>query len=485
MPARAITFTQISFPNTGIILGTTPIYLDFSESIGGNQLAIGSQVHYWMELHRNALLRQQIADAKLRVLRFFIRWEASTAGYPGEYGPCQRWDETTETGTWDWSLFDSTVTAVYEGGAIPLICLNIGSGATFKAPTGMWTDPDIGVPSPESFSAYCSTVAEHCERNGWNSIIWEIFNEAFVKWNFWPFDSIYTDQNRDKWERLTAVFNAGSQAIHEVFPNAKVGETSTQYKGWSEWIAENGIGQDFVGHHMYACGNAPEEWASDQALFDRAINGQGVNSGHPELRWVYEDVFNIFAQNGKYPDYCITETALNHDWNPQDYRKFSELGAAWYATELMDYAKRGIGLSIFYNVASNEDAGGPVGFGMVELWGDHTPRYPYFVNQLIGNSLDVGDALVHSSSSNPDILTLAWKHGNEGRILIVQRAQVSNTLAVDFNGAYEEGGVSIQTIDSALEGIQTRNEADGSNLTIALNGYSVCLVTFPLKLTLV
>lgn len=476
VPVSALLSSKTVLRSSGTIKQTIPVFFDYAQSVGRNRLVLGSQVHYWHELHRNSPLRQQIADANLRVIRVFIFDYAATGGYSW-YNPCASWNEATTSGTWDWSLFDSYMTAIYETGAVPLICLNIGDN---RVPTGMETDSDTGLPSPESFAAYATSVAQHMKTNGWNNAIWEVFNEIHKKWNFWPLDSIYTAENRAKWDKIVTVYNSVSEAISNVFPDAKIGETSTQYKGWCEWLAEKGVRNDFIGHHKYDSGNAPEEQASDQELFSLAVNGQGVHSGHPEIRWLPEQALSIFAQHGKHPDFYITETGLNHDWDPQDVRKFTPLGAAWYATELVDFAERGISLSIFYDMASNMGSDYPKGFGLVEVWGQHATRYPYYTTMLFGTHLLPGDELLRCSTISSSISCLAWHRGSEYRVALIHKEPDNVVVSLNFEGL--SATVQIDSLeysgDPYIGALTSRSLGICENKAIVeMKGYSVVLVS--------
>jgi hypothetical protein len=473
---NAVMTTETTIYSSGTISIPNVIQITFkySEGIGTNKLVVGSQIHYWMETHKNSILRQQISASGSKIIRFFINYYAGTEGF-GNYDPCRNWDAATKTGTWDWSLFDYTMNAIYDSGARPMICFNFKGSIR---PSGMPVDPDVGLPPAEHYAEYARAVAEHVKEKGWSSALWEAFNEVHTQWTYYPSSDIYTPENQAKWNKIVSIFNNVSESIHGVIPSAKVGETSTMYKGWCETIAEKGLGVAFIGHHKYDSGNAPEEYADDQELFRRATNAKGYDL--PDILWTPEDALDFFAQHGKNPEFYYTETGLNHDWSPQDIRKFTPLGAVWYATELIDFAKGGISLSLFYEMASNMGSSYPQGFGMVELWGSHSTWYPYYTTILFANNLFPGDGLKRCFTSSPSISCLAWSHGSEYKILLVHKTPENETVSVNFEELSAEVSVKrleyigdpyIGALDSQFLGIYN------NSFMITMNGYGVILVS--------
>ena len=119
------------------------------------------------------------------------------------------------------------------------------------------------------------------------------------------------------------------------------------------------------------------------------------------------------------------------------------------------------------------------GFGMIDV-NTYDTWYPYLVHHLLGNSLDVGDVIFESSSSQFDVVsTLAWEHDGQRKVLLI--GKTDTVVSANLDLPISPGStVTVHRIEG--EGrIGTTQEATvayAAPLAITLNGYSVTLLSF-------
>lgn len=437
-------------------------------SVGRNNLVLGSHVHWWMELWDNPTLQQQVRGAKLKVLRFFVRWE--------DHGPCVSWDEATKTGTWDWTEFDAMIQAIYDCGAEPLININL-IDPTIRSgmlPPGMAINPVSHFPNADSYGAYCKAIAEHCRAKGYNIRYWELFNECHITWKYYPLADIYTPQNEAIWREIALAYNQAAAEIKRALPGSMIGDTSTSRKGWCEYLAENAVLVDHIGHHKYDSGTETWEYAADpQPLFELAVGGKGYEAlMHPDILFTPEEAQDVFQQIRRVrPAFFVTETNLGLGWGADfDHRMHEAVGAVWLAEETRDFILRGLGISLWYELASPGDSA----FGLVELWGDYTEYYPYFVSMLFGQHLARNDTLLETVSSDETrVSALAWNHGGRTKLLIINKTPEQTTAIIEGL----TGEALVYRIDSSAMVIQEETVTMPS--TITMDGYTVILLATP------
>ena len=107
------------------------------------------------------------------------------------FEPCTQWYESTKTGTWDWTELDKQVKAIFAIGAEPIIVLGFYSWTTktLQVPDGMaFISKTGGLPSPDSWAAYCKAYVSHFKQLNLPVRYYEIFNEPFNYWKVdgWP-----------------------------------------------------------------------------------------------------------------------------------------------------------------------------------------------------------------------------------------------------------------------------------------------------------
>jgi hypothetical protein len=114
---------------------------------------------------------------------------------------------------------------------------------------------------------------------------------------------------------------------------------------------------------------------------------------------------------------------------------------------------------------------GGIGFGLIDFNNDK-PRYPYYVSQMIGNNLAVGDRLVESNCSSDDLRALAWIHNGLLSILLI--CKIDQPRTVHLQGV--AGQLDYSKIDNSISwktpSVQTGSITDA----LILNGYAVALL---------
>ena len=105
---------------------------------------------------------------------------------------------------------------------------------------------------------------------------------------------------------------------------------------------------------------------------------------------------------------------------------------------------------------------------------NNNPWYPYFVNELVGANLDVGDNIVQSTCSSNELRSLSWMHNGSLKILIISRS--TQTYDIMLNGVSGQASISLidNTISWETPSVQTGTISLPNQIHI--NGYSVMLI---------
>jgi len=102
------------------------------------------------------------------------------------------------------------------------------------------------------------------------------------------------------------------------------------------------------------------------------------------------------------------------------------------------------------------------------------PWYPYYVQQMLGNNLNVGDSIIASTSSSDDVRSLAWIHNGETKVFLICKA--NQPKSIHFEGL--EGELDITKIDNIVswEDPRVQKGQIHSNSYFTLDGYTVALI---------
>ena len=465
--------SQVSEDSYGISASGTIIYwprvditINVDKIIGVNNLSLGFQLDFeWKRWRNSTVLRQLASEAGFKLIRIFD-WRSQNDASPD---PCLYWNETTKTGVFDWTDVDLLVTRVFEVGAEPLITLGGYDMQPKYLPNGMATNPVTGLPYPESWAAYCQAWVKHFKEIELPVRFYEIVNEP---WEYFGW------VNYTRLGFFMELFNAAADAMRSENPNILIGLNGANRKYVLDyWLAHGGVDLDFISFHKYDAGTIGQY--DDEVMFSRAETYQIVTSssyyGVQDVRKVY------FNARGKRVLVINSESNFNSAWETGTDPKIQQMvGAVWLALVLRAEVLEGVDGTVYYTFSSsasweraNKQSGG-VGFGMVNE-DDNKPWYPYYVQKMIGNNMDVGDLIVESNSSSNDIRVLSWLNGGKLKILLICKAD--RPYMIYFNGI--SGKLNIMKIDNTISWENPSFQFDEIDPTkpITINGYTVALLS--------
>jgi hypothetical protein len=442
--------TSIKISSTGSInySSASSVSIDLSREIGDNVLSLGFQldgpdISPWSN---NEYLRTYSKDANFVFVRFFEH----------RYGkPCTYWDETTKTGTWDWSKIDTVVKQIFDIKAEPLIVLGFYSWTLFKissAPNGMSTNSVTGLPDPDQWGAYCAAWVKHFKDVGLPVKYYEIINEPYHYFG-WP-------ATEPKLSYYMALYNSAATSMRNVNPTIKLGNDASTMKLVLNAFIQKGEPLDFISFHRYglqdltdpdskAITNAETLYMVDSSTF--YAPGQAVQ--------VY--------QNAKGVTLPLINSEGNISDEETDPRAHTILGGVYTALSIRTYILAKVSYCVYYHMAGKSNT-----MGMIDT-DTKKPYYAYFVNKMIGTSLSAGDKLYYSTSPSDNLRSLVWIHNGKTCILLILKADTSMTFTVKgVTGSYTYEKID-GSIDWQSAAMQT-GSYNGGNLS--LNGYTVLLL---------
>jgi hypothetical protein len=388
------------------------------------------------------------------------------------FEPCTKWNENTKTGTWDWTEADKQIKTIFAIGAEPIVVLGFYSWTVkaLQVPNGMTLHSDTGgLPSPDSWAAYCKAWVNHFKQLNLSVRYYEVFNEPS---NYWKVDGWPAPQ--PKLGYFTKLFNAAAIAMRSVDSNVKIGNDSSNMKAVLNYFIANGVKIDFYDYHNYASGTTSDLEAN---LFSAAETKYLTDTtnyyGTSKARDVYK------AATGVNLPVLITEGNLSYAYSSgTDPRIQKMAGAVFQALRIKTAVINNFVTDIYFNFATSANtekkmATHGYGFGMVNT-DTSKPWYPYYVEQLIGSNLSVGDKVYEVQSSISGITGLAWVHGSVKNVLLISKVTSQNTVTIK--------GVSSQLsyfkLDNAIS--YTTPSVQKGTLTpstsILFNGYTVMLL---------
>lgn len=441
-----------TIPSIGMISYSVRVNINFAKTDLRNSLAVATQDIRTRQIHPYVFQKEKAQACRFKLWRLLI-------GTWGSFGlnPCIAWDETAHMGTYDWTLLDDWIETVRAMGAEPLLCI----GGKDRLPPGMSVDPaaeegwSLYV---EDFAKYCADIVYHCNvEKGYGVKYWEVWNEP----SWVDADSIV---------EFTAIFNTVQAQMYGVDASILFGNDRCTTKHWADYYAEHITGLGFASFHKYDTGDPAE---SEAVIMERASDLKRTWMEEPPYQMEYylpAEAASLLAV----PFLICSET--NIDWASPDSKHNTMFQSAWYAEELRAFVLDGnIAYSVCYAFADHINY-----YGMVEDYPPYTLWHPYHVNYLIGNNLNVGDPICESSSDDfGKISTLAWKHGNEYKLLIIGKAPELVRVTVSLPVAVGSD-IKIQRIISITgytSALQEETFSYTEPLIISLDGYSVTLLT--------
>lgn len=445
------------------------ITVNASKVTGVSNLSLGFQLdwHRWKTFMDSPTQRQLAQDAGFKLVRVFD-FRPSAGGVP-RLMPCTYWNESTKTGTWNWAYIDSLVQRIFEMGAEPLFSLGWArENIQNYIPSGMVVNPGAGLPYPDSWAAYCKEWVKHFKQTGQSVRFYETMNEP---WMYFGWDD-YT-----KISNFMAMFNAAAEAMRAENPNVLLGFDGTNRKVVLDyWLANGGADLGFISFHKY------DAWTigqySDGVMLNRAETFQMETSssyyGVQDARQVY------YNARGKWIPVINSESNFNSAWETGTDPKVQHMvGSVWLALVLRMGILEGLNHNIYFEFSSskswdlvNRQSGG-WGLGMTNE-DDSQPWYPYYVHNMIGSNLAVGDNLVETKSSSNDVRSITWI--NDGKLIVLLVCKVNEKRVVALEGINEQ--FNVNWIDSTItyENPSLQTSIIDSTQPFIMSGYTVMLL---------
>jgi hypothetical protein len=445
------------FGATGTITVTSN-YLTSDVYSPGIQLT-GNDAWKW----QSSLTLQGLSkDMNTKFIRFFNNL----------YEPCTQWRESTKTGTWDWTELDKQVKAIFATGAEPIIVLGFYSwtSKSLQVPSGMTVYSTTGgLPSSSSWAAYCEEYVSHFKKLNLPVRYYEIFNEPC---NYWKVDGWPAPQ--PKLGYFTKLFNAAAIAMRSINSSVRIGNDSSNMQDVLDYFIENKVKIDFLSYHNYATGSTS---SLDSDLFNAAETKYLTDTesyySTSKARALYK------AATGVYLPVLITEGNLNYAYSSgTDPRIQKMAGAVYQALRIKTAIINNFVTDIYFGFASSayqekKLATHGYGFGMVNT-DTSKPWYPYYVVQLIGSNISVGDKIYEVESTLSGITGLSWIHGNVKNVLIISKISSANTITIKGISSQMTYQKVDNTISYNTPSIQKGTINPYSSIT--LNGYTVMLL---------
>jgi hypothetical protein len=447
-------------------LSQASVTVNSGNVVGTNKLSLGFQLSSEWKTWSDSSARRELAqNVGFKLVRVFD-YTASTP----RLMPCAGWNEAAKTGTWDWTNVDSIVQRLTEVGAEPLFCLGCpASPVTNYIPHGMAVNPSTSLPYPDSWAAYCREWVKHFKNTGKTARYYETMNEP---WAYFGWDDYVKIAN------FMAVFNAAATAMRAENPSVMISFDGTNRKPVLDyWLSNGGADLDYISFHKYDAGTIGQY--SDATMLDRAETFQLETSpsyyGIQDARQVY------YNARGKWIQVINSESNFNSAYETGTDPKIQQMvGAVWLALVLKTGILNGLDYNVYFHFGARAyserrtQTSGGVGFGMVNL-DDNQPWYPYYVQKMIGSNLAVGDQIVESTSSSPDIGSVAWVHDGKLNTLVICKNDTAGAFGLKLYGL--EGTLDYSKIDNSISWQTPRmqNGTMDSTGSITIKGYTVAL----------
>lgn len=159
------------------------VTINANKITGINNLSLGFMLDWqrWTSFIGNPTQRELARNASFKLVRVFD-FRSTTP----RLMPCTNWNETTKTGTWNWTNVDALVQRIFEIGAEPLFCLGWArDNIQNYIPPGMAVNTNTSLPYSGSYAAYAKEWVKHFKTLGWPVRYYQIMNEPnfYFGWN--------------------------------------------------------------------------------------------------------------------------------------------------------------------------------------------------------------------------------------------------------------------------------------------------------------
>jgi hypothetical protein len=458
--------TSISLSGTGSISYWPKMFITTSANkiVGSNNLSLGFQLDWdrWKSFVQSPAARSLAENVGFKLVRVF-----DFRPTVPRLMPCTYWNESGRAGTWDWTNVDSLVQAIFQVGAEPFFCLG-WARANIQAyiPTGMAVDPSTLLPYPDSYASYCVEWVKHFQRQEMPVRYYEVMNEPWAYFGWVDYAKL---------ANFKAVFNAAAAAMRAEDSNVLVGFDGTNRKYVLDyWLTNGGANLGFISFHKY------DTWEigqySDAEMLSKAQTYQLDTSpsfyGIKDVKQVY------YNARGKWIPVLNSESNFNSAYATGTDPKIQQIvGAVWESLVLRKGILDGLSYNIYFEFASSKSwqvaHGTGWGFGMTNQ-DNNQPWLPYYVHEMIGKNLAIGDNIIDVTSSSTDIRSLAWTHGSNLNILLICLASEPRTIVLQGI----QGEITVYRIDNATspDSPAIQSSTIGVNESFTTYGYTVALV---------
>jgi hypothetical protein len=240
------------------------------------------------------------------------------------------------------------------------------------------------------------------------------------------------------------------------------------------WLA-NGADVDFLDFHKYDSSYIGQY--TDSELFSfaetRAFETSTSFYGISDARQKW------FNTRGTWLPVVDSENNMNSAWtNGSDPKIQQMVGTVWTALVLRSSVLKGVTYGVYYRFSSSKtyesaNPSGGYGFGMINS-DNGNPWYPYYLQEMVGTSLSVGDDIIKTNTSSVNVKPLAWVHGTTLNLMLINK--FNQNTAVYIQGL--RGVMNYSRIDNAISWLTPavqKGFLDTSG-TLTLDGYTVILL---------
>lgn len=430
------------------------VTVNLSESLGNNVLEFGGMLDHDLDEWRDSsTLRGYTQDAKIELIRFFEHRLDSKA--------CSYWNETDQTGVFDWTEVDLLINRMFDIGATPLLVLGFYSGYSgymSSCPNGMNTNyAGTNLPAPAQFASYCADWVQHFKDEAMPVNVYEIVNEPHQYYGSWG-------TNSSRVTYFGQLFNATAIAMRAVTPSINIGNDNSmvQWGGLNDFFATLEP-LDFLSWHSYLTGDKSD---SDAYLIDKAKNDEGGTMGANDfIQPARQDYYDA---RGVWLPVVQSEANLNYHWQSGADPRMQQIFGGVYiglwlrhmiSTQLVQY-------NVYYTLASQTS-----NFGMMNKY-TFFRYYPYYVHYMIGGvgNLSDNDPMFNVTSNDGDISPMGWTNGNRTNVFLVHSGTGVDTVTINgLSGTY-----NYWLIDGSTTNLQTG--VWNTSETKDFIGYSVMLL---------
>lgn len=442
------------------------VTIDVNKVMGINNLSLGFMLDFeWKSWCDSSVRRGLAQDANFKLIRVFDFRQTSP-----RLMPVIDWNESAKTGTFNWTNVDALVQAIFDIGAEPLFCLGwarTDPPITNYLPPGMSVNPATGLPYPESYAAYAVKWVKHFKTLGWPVRYYEIMNEPYFYFCTTPFDK------KTKLANYVSLWNVVARRMRQETPNILISYDASTMKWVFDYWLLYGDDIDYLDLHKYDS-HITREY-TDTKMFDRGESEKFDTS--PTFYGIEEACQKWFNARGKLLPVIISESNFNSAYEAgTDHRIQQVVGAVWLSLVLRKSVLSGVRYYVYYSFSSSasyrRESGG-LGFGMVNS-DNNEPWYPYCLQKMLSNNVDVGDCILQSVSSSDDVRSLSWIDKKTLNILLI--CKVDEPRAVYFAGI--TGHLTFSRIDSVISYLTPSIQTGivGSSEPLKMDGYSVVLL---------